>query len=56
MPARQLLQTRSANPHPAVAYFLVMDHPLYDYSALPTRARTLWPGGQGLAAFVVLFL
>ena len=33
-----------------------MDHALYDYSALPTRPRALWPAGQGLAAFVVLFL
>ena len=33
-----------------------MDHALYPYSALPARPRSLWPGGQGLAAFVVLFL
>ena len=35
---------------------LLMDHTLYDYSALPTRPRTTWPPGIGLAAYVVLFL
>ena len=33
-----------------------MDHSLYNHSALPMRARARWPGGQGVAAFVVLFL
>jgi peptidoglycan/xylan/chitin deacetylase (PgdA/CDA1 family) len=33
-----------------------MDHTLYDYSALPARPAFGWPGGAGLASFVVLFL
>ena len=33
-----------------------MDHTLYDYSALPQRPVWRWPGGAGLASFVVLFL
>jgi len=33
-----------------------MDHTLYPYSALPARARHMWPGGAGLAAYAVLFL
>jgi len=33
-----------------------MDHTLYDYSALPTRARYRWSDGAGLSAYVVLFL
>jgi len=33
-----------------------MDHSLYDYSALPARPAYRWPGGAGLASFVVLFL
>ncbi|MDB5893337.1 MAG: polysaccharide deacetylase [Rhodoferax sp.] len=33
-----------------------MDHTLYDYSALPTRAPLHWADGTGLAAFAVLFL
>ncbi|MDB5999392.1 MAG: polysaccharide deacetylase [Rhizobacter sp.] len=33
-----------------------MDHTLYDYSALPTRAPFQWGANQGLAAFAVLFL
>jgi len=33
-----------------------MDHSLYAYSALPTRAQFAWSQGSGLAAYVVLFL
>ncbi|NCY25021.1 MAG: polysaccharide deacetylase, partial [Alphaproteobacteria bacterium] len=33
-----------------------MDHSIYAYSALPARPRYPLPGGQGLAAYVVLFL
>lgn len=33
-----------------------MDHALYEYSALPQRARLQWPGGQPLAAWAVLYL
>ena len=33
-----------------------MDHSLYAYSALPQRPACPWPAGQGLAAYVVLFL
>ncbi len=35
---------------------VVMDHALYSYSALPTRSLYRWPEGNGLAAYVVLFL
>jgi len=33
-----------------------MDHDLYRYSALPTRAPLRWPGGAPVAAWVVLYL
>ena len=33
-----------------------MDHSIYAYSALPQRPAYPWPAGQGLAAYVVLFL
>ena len=33
-----------------------MDHSIYAYSALPLRPAYPWPAGQGLAAYVVLFL
>lgn len=33
-----------------------MDHSIYAYSALPGRPAYPWPAGQGLAAYVVLFL
>jgi peptidoglycan/xylan/chitin deacetylase (PgdA/CDA1 family) len=33
-----------------------MDHELYDYSALPTRAPLRWPAGASVAAWVVLYL
>jgi allantoinase len=34
----------------------LMDHSLYDYSALPKRPSYRWPGDRGLAAYAVLFL
>lgn len=33
-----------------------MDHSLYGYSPLPQRPRLQWPGGQPLAAWVILYL
>ena len=33
-----------------------MDHSLYDYSALPQRAKLQWPGGNALAFWVILYL
>ena len=50
------LQVNCCKPEPGQPGILPMDHTLYEYSPLPTRACTPWPPGAGLAAFVVLFL
>jgi peptidoglycan/xylan/chitin deacetylase (PgdA/CDA1 family) len=49
-------KSTDANPSRVNPGIPLMDHTLYDYSALPMRPRMQWAGGTGLAAFVVLFL
>lgn len=50
------MQVNSCGDENSTAENALMDHTLYDYSALPTRARFRWADGCGLAAYVVLFL
>lgn len=49
-------KSTDANPRRINTRIALMDHSLYDFSALPMRPHPQGPAGAGLTAFVVLFL